>query len=189
MPPFYFFSMIHSQWLIPWHTACFSFPAFWNLWKFPLFASATASSSQRSQPKALPAHAQLTLQALLVFSPFKGLIRVSGAGGLFTGSATQARPDAPCSPSGATWRVCIRNVCSEIILLALCYLVVFFSAFLVWKFNCVYSLIILTHINIIYSQICILYLGYLSLLLLKNTFIIIFRVFSSILIYSSIVLY
>ena len=49
--------------------------------------------------------------------------------------------------------------------------------------TCVYILIILTHINIIYSQIYILYLGYLSLLLLKNTFIVIFRVFSSILIF------
>ena len=95
-----------------------------------------SSSSQRSQPKRLPAHAQPTLQALLVFSPFKGLTRVNGAGGLFAGSATQERPDAPCSPSGASWRVCIKNVCSEIILLALCYLVVFLPAFflLVWKF-------------------------------------------------------
>lgn len=54
-----------------------------------------ASSSQRSQPKELPAHAQLTLQALLVFSPFKGLTRVSWAGGLLAESAYTG--EARCS--------------------------------------------------------------------------------------------
>lgn len=125
-----FHVLVHSLNCVQWHASSPRPPPFCFLFRlgdFPLFAPAT-SSCGRSPRSGFP-------ESLLRKrrrpgrsgpSPYlaqqgQGPSRRRWSEDFSAGFAVQARLAAPCFPSGFSWIICIKNVCSEIILLAVRY--------------------------------------------------------------------